>query len=172
MPGPNESDRERLLRLIDGGPEIVKEVQEERQPIVEEKKTVVVDKKIVPGPFEKLLGRIRLDARRITKIILGFILLILMLRFASDFLKSFGKSEKVSSPVAVGHPGGVSDDVGTGLRLVGVDWGEPPVALLEDLKTGKTYFARKDEKIKETRVKQIFKDKVVVVFHGKTLELR
>ena len=67
---------------------------------------------------------------------------------------------------------GPAEDSGIGLRLVGVDWGEPPVALLEDLKTGKTYFARKNDKIHATRVKEIHKDKVVVVVHGKTLELR
>jgi hypothetical protein len=84
--------------------------------------------------------------------------LIFTLHSASDFVRSFGEQEK--TPLEAG------------LRLVGVDWGNPPVALLEDLKSGKTYFARKGDKIKETRLKEIFKDKVLVVFHGKMLELR
>ena len=47
-----------------------------------------------------------------------------------------------------------------------------PVALLEDMKTGKTYFAHLNEKVKGVRIKQIQKNKVTVSVHGKTVELR
>ena len=181
MPDPNETNRERLLRLIDGGPEVVKEVQEERKPVVEGNKPSVVTpvtqvppakkKEAIVDTVKKFLSRIHWDTATLVKIAAAFVLLILALRSASDLVKSFAKAEK--SPTAVVMAGSVpAEESGAGLRLVGVDWGEPPVALLEDLKTGKTYFVRKNEKVKEARVKEIYKDKVMVVVRGKTLELR
>jgi hypothetical protein len=180
MPDPNETNRERLLRLIDGGPEVVKEVQEERKPSASDIKPSVVTPvtKVPPAKSEdvlesakKFLARIRWDAATVVKITVVLVLLILALRSASDLVRSFGKPEKNPVAVVTAAPG-VSDESGAGLRLVGVDWGEPPVALLEDRMTGKTYFARKNDKIKEARVKEIFKEKVTVVVRGKTLELR
>ena len=137
------SNRERLLRLIDGGP---KAVEKEKKPVV-----------VSP------LGRRHWNVVNLARITLAFIFLVLAFRLTS---------ERISSPLAVCSSPGRVADLGAGLRLVGVDWGDPPVALLEDLKTGKTYFARKDDKIKETRVKQIFKDKVLIAIRGKTVELR
>lgn len=141
------NSRERLLRLIDGGLEAFEEVQDERPPSAP---PPVMKKETIFDRVKTFWGQ--------SQIALILILLILALRSASDFVKSFEGQEKTP--------------LGTGLRLVGVDWGDPPVALLEDLKSGKTYFARKGDKIKETRLKQIFKDKVLIVFRGKMLELR
>ncbi len=192
MPDTSESDRERLLRLIDGRPEVVKEAREEQTPVIEEKKPAPPISPVSTAPpsaippivaspdkkeaildrVQKFLGRVHWDVAKLAKITLIFILSILALHSASDLVKSFRKPEKTSVSVPVTPHSVPADDSEAGLRLVGVDWGEPPVALLEDLKTGKTYFAHKNDKIKEARVKQIFKDKVVIVFRGKTVELR
>lgn len=48
-----------------------------------------------------------------------------------------------------------------GLKLVGVDWSAVPVALVEDLATGKTHFVRQGDSIHGARVQLIFKDKVI-----------
>ncbi len=185
MPDTNESDRERLLRLIDGGPEVLKQVQEERQPEPEEKKSAatVPATPISPEPERKketifdqakaFLSRARWkNLIPLIKITLVFFFVVVAIRSAFDFIQSFKKSEKVSSPSPAGTNLTPADDSGIGLRLVGVDWSEAPVALLENLKSGKTYFARKNDKINGAQVKQIFKDKVLVTFHGKTMELR
>ena len=169
MQSPNETNRERLLRLIDGGPEALKEVQEERKPAEENKKPVITPVTPVPSAKKEL----RWEPAGLAKIALVLLLLLLTLRSGSDLIRSFGQADKRATSTAAAVPAQApAEESPTGLRLVGVDWGEPPVALLEDLKTGKTYFARKNDKIKETRVKEIFKDRVTVAVRGKTLELR
>lgn len=178
MLNPSETNRERLLRLIDGGPDALKEVQEERKPAAEEKKTPVITP-VKPAASAKKedrweavrrrLAGVRWDAASLAKAGLVLVILFFVLRSAGGLMTPSGRAEKDPSPAA--QLAGIADE-NAGLRLVGVDWGEPPVALLEDLKTGKTYFARQDDKVKETRVKQIFKDKVLVAWRGRTLELR
>lgn len=59
-----------------------------------------------------------------------------------------------------------------GLKLVGVDWGGNPVALIEDTKTGKTYFVKKGESVKESRVMEIFRDGVTLRYDNKVIELK
>jgi len=59
-----------------------------------------------------------------------------------------------------------------GLKLVGVDWGGNPVALIEDTKTAKTYFVKKGESVKELTVLEIFRDRVKLRYDNKVLELK
>ena len=58
------------------------------------------------------------------------------------------------------------------LKLVGVDWGGNPVALIEDTKTGKTYFVKKGESVKELTVLEIFRDSVKLRYDNTTVELK
>ena len=60
----------------------------------------------------------------------------------------------------------------TGLKLVGVDWGGNPVALIEDTKTQKTYFVKKGESVKELKVMEIFRDRVTLRYDNKVVELK
>jgi hypothetical protein len=48
------------------------------------------------------------------------------------------------------------------LKLVGIDWDEEPVAMLEDTQSGKTYFAKKDTSIKDIKVLNIQQDRVTI----------
>lgn len=48
-----------------------------------------------------------------------------------------------------------------GLKLVGIDWSEVPVALVENTATGKTHFLRQGDSVGGARVQLIFKDKVI-----------
>ena len=92
------------------------------------------------------------------------------LYFGLEMTQIMKRAKPETSPVGVSVVEAVD---GPGLRLVGVDSSDAsPVALLEDLKTGKTYFVRVNEKVKDARVKQIQKNKVVVSYHGKNVELR
>ena len=176
MPDPSASDRERLLRLIDGGPDVVKEVQDEREAARERQPVPVLPASPKPkksaqavSAAKEWLGRLDLDTAGLLKIVLVGVVIIFGIHSLADFWKSMKKPDTGVSSIQ----GPAAEDIsGTGLRLVGVDWGNPPVALLEDLKTGRTYFVHTNEKIKETRVKEIFKDKITVSFHGKTEELR
>jgi hypothetical protein len=59
-----------------------------------------------------------------------------------------------------------------GFRLVGIDWGEQPVALIEDIQGGKTYFVKKGDMVKDMRVIDILHDRVKVSYYNKLIELK
>ena len=65
-----------------------------------------------------------------------------------------------------------SSEPSTGLKLVGVDWGGNPVALIEDTQTQKTYFVKKGESIKELKVLEIFRDRVKLRYGNKIIEIK
>lgn len=158
MPDPDTTNRERLLRLIDGGTEALKEFQAEEAPAVKKAPAL-------PGITAASLARL-IEIGRLL-LILGAILAALHYGLAAvRALKAPGKTDV---PALGAAP---DDESGIGLRLVGVDSSGPPVALLEDLNTGKTYFARVNEQVKDVRVKHIEKNKVLVWARGKTVELR
>ena len=183
MPDPNTSDRERLLRLIDGGADVLKEVQQQREEPAAEKKPVTVVPTAAgaakPAPADIAFSLKRwwlksgLKTSSIIKLFLALTLLAVAVYSFTNVVRSMGKADKTASSAApaVSQERDLGEN-GIGLRLVGVDWGDDPVALLEDLKTGRTYFAKKNDKIKDARIKQIAKDKVTVFFRGKNMELR
>ena len=99
--------------------------------------------------------------------------LLVLFHYGVEALNALRPSDKSVPAVHAGVAvSALEDESGVGLRLVGVDSSEPPVALLEDIRTGKTYFARQNETFRGARVKQISKNKVLISVHGKTLELR
>ena len=180
---PDHSDRERLLRLIDGGPDVVKEVQQQRETSAKGGQIASQSQETGGGgpdmlsSFKAWWRKSGLNASAVIKMALAMILLIFAIHSLMGLLKSMGRTEKGTSSApavtaAAQGQGRDQDETGIGLRLVGVDWDDPPVALLEDMKTGRTYFAKKNDNIKQARVKQIFKDKVLVSFRGKNVELR
>ncbi len=59
-----------------------------------------------------------------------------------------------------------------GLKLVGVDWGGNPVALIEDTQIKKTYFVKKGESVKDLKVMDIFRDRVTLRYDNKVVELK
>ena len=153
MPDPDVSNRERLLRLIDGGTEALKEFERQNTPR--------------PAPPEKAGPAVSAWAiGRRAQWLLLFVLTLASLHYGVEMLKALsGQPPTVSSAAP-------EEGAGTGLRLVGVDSSQPPVALLEDLKTGKTYFAKVNDRVKNVRVKQIAKNSVLVSVRGRTVELR
>ncbi len=67
--------------------------------------------------------------------------------------------------------GGGLSDVLQGLKLVGVSWAKDPLAMIEDVATGKTFFVRKGQEVKGVKVQTVLKEKVVVTYNGEEGEL-
>ncbi len=174
------SDRARLIRLIDGGPEALREAQEEREKLVASAPPLSIKEAPIPQPVKQAVTKVsKINSGALLRWIGVVVLILLATRLA---IVTWHASEKPSTTASslVSPPkidrsqlaDGDVDEAGMGLRLVGVDWSESPVALIEDLKTGKTYFAKKNDKIKGVRIKEIFKDHVAVFFQGQNEELR
>jgi hypothetical protein len=63
-------------------------------------------------------------------------------------------------------------DATQGLKLVGISWSKNPDAIIEDTKTGKTYFLKRGGLIGEVKVQAMSKDKVILSYGGEEIELR
>lgn len=214
----NTTNRERLLRLIDGGPDATKELHQERlskitelaareseQAAVQKPEPVLKpapatpapvsvspEMKASPAPSEERNAELKTavvpkkeEEQNWAKLLVPLFLLLALLfglRYASEWVRSAQKiptaetsgalPQETSTPLAnTPLPDGGAEDE-TGLRLVGVDYSEPPVALLEDLKTGRTYFARTNDRVKNAKIQKILKNKIIVSLNGKTVELQ
>lgn len=179
MSEPKVSDRARLIRLIDGGPDAIREAQEEREKLVASAPPLSIkEDPVIPHskagvrlgstfPLNQLIRWVGLAV-----LVLLAIRLVMMNWHLTE--KPTTTASTLASPPKTDRQAGAAmvDESGMGLRLVGVDWAEPPVALIEDLKSGKTYFARKNDKIKGARIKEIHKDRVAVFYQGQNEELR
>ena len=168
MPADNVSNRERLLKLIDGNPDALKETLEVQQPKVAERSAPPEVK--VPTLPKIKIHLSNHDILNLVKILAVVGIVIAVLHYGLEFFKV--RVRATESVARTQTPSVAGDESGVGLRLVGVDSSNPPVALLEDLKTGKTYFAKKNDNIKGARVQEISKNKVTLSAHGKTVELR
>ncbi len=176
MSEPKVSDRARLIRLIDGGPEAIREAQEEREKLVASAPPLSIKENPAKQPIKAVS---KFNISQMTRWVGLVVLVLLAVRLATVTWHVFEKPATTASTLASPPKtdrglasSGAVDESGMGLRLVGVDWSESPVALIEDLKTGKTYFARKNDKIKGARIKEIFKDHVAVFYQGQNEELR
>ena len=56
-----------------------------------------------------------------------------------------------------------------GLKLVGISWGQEPIAMIEQQQ--QTYFLKKGERLGDVTVKEILQDRVVLQAAGQDLEL-
>lgn len=170
MPDNPSNNRERLLRLIDGGHEALKEFQEPIKVPPAPKKPVQLARLLVEWKAKALpVSQKRL--RPALFVLGGLVLAGWLFRLGMPVVPGLEAVKAIRQDEA-GTAGAETVENQTGLRLVGVDTSEPPVALLEDLKTGKTYFVRVNERVREARVKQIEKNRVTVTVRGKTVELR
>ncbi len=59
-----------------------------------------------------------------------------------------------------------------GLKVVGIIWSNAPQAIIEDSKEGRTYLLNRGSKVKEARVKDILKDRVILSYDDQEVELR
>ena len=160
------SDRERLLKLIDGGPEVVKEVEKKQLEELDRDRAEAVFlffKGTATWMFQKKVLWVPLTA--------GVLILAAVWHFTGPRMKP---AAPVSSAGVISHPTDKSpaEPQAIPLKLVGVDWSSDPVALIEDSRSGKTYFAKKNDSVNDAKVKQIMKDKVVIQYHHQTVELK
>ena len=58
------------------------------------------------------------------------------------------------------------------LKVVGILWSDTPQAIIEDSKENKTYLLNRGSKIKEARVKEILKDRVILSYDNQEIELQ
>jgi hypothetical protein len=73
---------------------------------------------------------------------------------------------------AVIKPNPVIEDIITAYRLVGIIWSESPQAILEDTKTNSTTLVNRGSDLKGARIKDILKDRVILSYDNKDIELR
>ena len=57
------------------------------------------------------------------------------------------------------------------LKLVGISWGEEPLAMIEDSESTRTYFVKKGGEVKGMKVQAISKEKVTLTYEGQEAEL-
>ena len=58
------------------------------------------------------------------------------------------------------------------LRLVGISWSNNPDAMVEDTRALRTFFVKKGQMVGEVKVKDILRDRIVLVYEGDEVELR
>lgn len=226
MGNKGRTDRERLLKLIDGDVRVSKDIQRRKNikeasrklrglPFLLKERTQPFLRRLIKGEIPNSL----LNLASFNKILVG-ILSIMVIYLVSDFISSFLRKEETFytkritqnarlpadgqaqrktqianlSPLGyyLNQSGGkdifspqrielvkakdaglfLSEEPQAELKLVGVDWGGNPVALIEDTRTQKTYFVKKGESIKEFRVMDIFKDRVSLRYGNKVVELK
>ncbi len=79
-------------------------------------------------------------------------------------------SGKTVSSGPVGGTGTISEAL-QAIKLVGISWSDNPLALIEDVSNGRTYFLRKGQEMKGIKIQDISKEKVMVTYQGQEGEL-
>lgn len=215
MANKKRSDRERLLKLIDGDASTLRTIQKRNTFKVVStrlKELVFLLKERIRETFRRLIkGEISLSKLNLlsVRMVLVGILSIMIIYLVFDFISAhLLRRNEIILPAKYVKPketafakisplGYYLDQIGgkelftpqriapvkakgeifsresyAGLKLVGVDWGGDPVALIEDTQTQKTYFVKKGDSIKELKVMEIFKDRVKLGYDNKIVELK
>jgi hypothetical protein len=72
----------------------------------------------------------------------------------------------------------VSGDTGAGaaelrgLKLVGIDWADQPVAMIEDLNKRETFFVKKGESLGDYQLMDVLRDSVTIRYRDQLFELK
>ena len=82
------------------------------------------------------------------------------------------KEESVEDTEAVNPPSGETLEITQYLKLVGISWSDDPYAMIEDTRALRTFFLKRGEKIGEIKIQAIFRDKVILNYHGEEIELK
>lgn len=76
------------------------------------------------------------------------------------------------APVSPAAGNQVVESIITAYRVVGIIWSESPQAILEDTKANTTQLVNRGTTFKGVRVKDILKDRVILSYDNKDIELR
>lgn len=89
------------------------------------------------------------------------------------FLPAGSGSPVAEEEAGVSTTGGsnIINEMLQGYKLVGISWGEEPLAMLEESATGRTYFLKKGQEFKGIKVQEIGKERVKLTFEGQEAEL-
>jgi|GEM_PF-797946 len=63
-------------------------------------------------------------------------------------------------------------DIIMNYKVVGIMWSETPQAIIEDVRAGQTFMVSRGSMVKVARVKDILKDRVILSYDDKDIELR
>jgi hypothetical protein len=77
----------------------------------------------------------------------------------------------VSLPPEVSQ-GSPDESTGPAFRFVGVDWGESPVALIEDVTSSRTYFVKKGDIVKSLTILEVYGTGVKASINGKVIDIK
>lgn len=164
---PDPSERERLLKLVDETPRLAASAPVSSAPAADptaplsRPRAVFQIKESAARAYDRVRAAVSSPERdRQFPLVTATLILIL----AAAFLFGVERWRMWSATREVATVSDVEAQTiqdGLGLKLVGIDWSEVPVALVENRATGKTHFLRQGDTIKGARVQLIFKDKVI-----------
>lgn len=80
------------------------------------------------------------------------------------------KTEGATTQAAVPAEGKIAQILAQ-WKLVGISWGAEPLAMVEDVQSGRTHFLKNGQQIGEVKVQSITKQKVVISYEGEEGEL-
>jgi hypothetical protein len=217
MANEPHSDRQRLLKLIDGDAATLK-VAETKKKIADTSRKLKEFLFLAKERTAEALRRLRkgelsfpwpgsLPVNRILAVLLALMSVYLVVRFAAITLFGRGNvvllaskyeagkdssftelrplgyyldnvtGKDIFNPQRLSQAGASRDEspsaqLFAGFKLVGIDWGEKPVALIEDTQAGKTYFVKKGDTVKDIRVTDVAQDRVTIIYNNKMIELK
>lgn len=207
MPDPSLTPEEKLLRIIESPPEVVRGMRRDRR-IPDFK----IDFKILKAKYgEKLKALLNLKA---ASVVLVFFSGVATMYLGLDFwlgaprLTNVQRLEMLAKKMEVGdmtlgqleplsmylqeitqrnifslpetveqaaakkaEPAVELKSLIDGLKVVGIIWSDAPQAIVEDSKDGRTYLLNRGSKIKDARVKDILKDRVILSYDSQEVEL-
>jgi hypothetical protein len=93
-------------------------------------------------------------------------------RFGQFFQQVTEELKEVSPPEEIAEGPSKEDLIYERFNLVGIAWSDDPDAMIEDLNTNKIYFVKRGEAIEDIKIQAILRDRVVLSWEGKEIELR
>jgi hypothetical protein len=94
-------------------------------------------------------------------------------KFGKFFEKEMEQEVVVQPPVEIREvEPSKQEQLADRLSLVGIDWSDDPIAMVEDTNAKKTHFLRRGDTVDGIKVQSILKDSVVLFFEGEEVELR
>lgn len=82
-----------------------------------------------------------------------------------------GATDRPENAIEAG-PSSKAVEATQNLRLVGISWSADPDAMVEDIKSLKTFFVKKGQVIGDVKVEAITKDRVILRYGQEQIELR
>jgi len=217
MANEPHSDRQRLLKLIDGDAATLK-VAETKKKLADTSRKLKELLFIAKERTTEALRRLRkgelsfpwpgsLPVNRILAVLLALMSVYLVTRFVGITLFGRGNvvplaskyeagkdssftelrplgyyldqvsGKDIFNPQKLAQASAAREEISSGkpfagFKLVGIDWGEKPVALIEDTQAGKTYFVKKGDSVKDIKVMEVLRDRVKIIYYNKLFELK